>query len=78
MSEEQKNRILVRRAKFIAAAMAVGAISEEACGGTIVPSEGGTNDASMADGSPQVCLKMAVDSGPQPCLTPIMDDAGKD
>jgi hypothetical protein len=73
MSEESRKRILLRRAKFIAAALAAGgALSGEACGGTA-----------------QVCLKMAVDSGPtgdasndadagpQPCLAPILDSGNQ-
>jgi hypothetical protein len=81
MSEEAKNRILLRRAKFVAAAIAASAISSaDACGGTTAPSDGGA-DSSMTDAGPQVCLKMAVDSGPQPCLAPIQDsgtDSGSD
>jgi hypothetical protein len=72
MSEEQKNRILLRRAKFVAAAIAASAISADACGGTTVPGDDGGSDSAV-DGTPQACLKMVVDSGPQPCLTPIQD-----
>lgn len=33
MSEESRGRILLRRAKFVAAALAAGALSAEACDG---------------------------------------------
>jgi len=75
MSEETRNRILLRRARLIAAALAAATASGEACGGTVQGGDGGSTDAA-ADIGPAACLKMAVDSGPQPCLTPEPPDSG--
>ena len=83
MSEDElKKRILSRRAKFVAAAIAASGIA--ACGGEV----SGPTDAS-ADGPkdtaadvPQACLTApwdagdAGDAGPQPCLEPPLEDAG--
>jgi hypothetical protein len=77
MSEESRNRILLRRAKFIAAALAAATASSEACGGTVTADDAGSTDAAI-DMGPAACLKMAVDSGPQPCLAPEPPDSGGD
>lgn len=81
MSEDElKKRILSRRAKFVAAAIAASGIAA-ACGGEVT----GPGDAST-DGPkdtavdvPQPCLSApfdAGDAGPQPCLDVPLDDAG--
>jgi hypothetical protein len=71
--DELKRRILARRARLVAAALASGALAAggvavlDACGGTT------TSDAGVdapADG-PQVCL------APMPCLD-VAVDAGRD
>jgi hypothetical protein len=81
--DEAKRRILMRRARLVAAAVA-GLGAAVACGGQVTPQpclepvQDGGPDATQ----PQPCLGVALDSGPQPCLTPIQDsgpgDAGTD
>jgi hypothetical protein len=87
--DELKQRILSRRAKFVAAAIAASGLA--ACGGEV---SGPIPDASAADApkdqsvdAPQVCLSAPfdagqdapadaasdADAGPQPCLVPPQD-----
>ncbi len=78
--DELKKRILSRRAKFVAAAIAATGIA--ACGGEV----SGPTDAA-ADGPkdtqadvPQACLSAPIDAGdagPQPCLD-VAPDASDD
>lgn len=78
MSEDElKKRILSRRAKFVAAAIAASGIA--ACGGEISGPADAAADApkdTTADG-PQPCLGVAFDAGPQPCLD-VAPDASDD
>jgi hypothetical protein len=75
--DEQKKRILARRAKFVAAALAASGLGvAAACGGDVAPTGDGGTDAA-ADSPPQPCLSPpANDSGPQPCLGVSLEDAG--
>ena len=64
--EESKKKILARRARFVAAAVA--SISMTGCGGD-------------TEAEPQACLSdtgVDVDTGPTPCLTPASDTGGGD
>lgn len=79
--DELKKRILSRRAKFVAAAIAASGLA--ACGGEV----GGPADAAAdapkdtAADVPQPCLSAPFDAGPdtgpQPCLD-VAVDAGPD
>ena len=87
-TEDDKAKILARRARFIAAALASAglAAAAPACGGEtggpegseLPEKEGGARDAQA---EPQVCLsgpEPLPDAGPEPCLSPEPPDAGSD
>ena len=73
MSEESRKRILLRRAKFVAAAFAASTAAGQACGGTtqvclkISVDAGDAGDAGDASDD--------ADAQPQVCLAPIPPDA---
>lgn len=80
--DELKKRILSRRAKFIAAALAASGIA--ACGGGVQGPSDAAADAprdTALDG-PQGCLSPPFDAGgdtgPQPCLEPPLDAGSQD
>ena len=75
--DEQKKRILARRATFVAAALAASGLGvATACGGDVTPTGDGGTDAAV-DSPPRPCLSPpSSDSGPQPCLGVPLPDAG--
>lgn len=88
--DELRKRILARRAKFVAAALAASGLGvAAACGGDVTRAGDAGTDAA-ADSPPQPCLSppqpdasldAAADAGdadatPQPCLVPIQDAGG--
>lgn len=90
-NDEQKKRILARRAKFVAAALAASGLgAAAACGGDVTNAGDAGTDAA-ADSPPQPCLSPPqgdasvdapsdssadADAAPQPCLAPIQDAGG--
>jgi hypothetical protein len=75
--DEVAKRILARRAKFVAAALAASGLGvAAACGGEVKPVGDAGTDAA-ADSPPQPCLGAPQqDAGPQPCLDVAFEDAG--
>ena len=74
--DELRKRILARRAKFVAAALAATGLGVLACGGEVKPTGDAGTDAA-ADGPPQPCLGAPQpDAGPQPCLDVAFEDGG--
>jgi hypothetical protein len=90
-NDELKKRILARRAKFVAAALAASGlgVAAAACGGDVTQAGDAGADAAV-DSPPQPCLSPPqgdagfdapssdgdADAGPQPCLVPIEDSGG--
>ena len=90
-NDELKKRILARRAKFVAAALAASGLGvAAACGGDVTKAGDAGTDAA-ADSPPQPCLSPPqsdasfdapsdssadADATPQPCLVPIEDAGG--
>lgn len=74
--DELKKRILARRAKFVAAALAASGLGvAAACGGEVKQTGDAGTDAA-ADGQPQPCLGAPQsDADPQPCLGVALPDA---
>lgn len=76
-----KSRILARRARFVAAAIAT--VGVAACGGEVDEPTGGdaavdARDAANPDTRPEPCLgalppDAEPDTGPTPCLEPPLD-----
>lgn len=80
-SHDTRTKILARRAKFVAAAVAsaglVGCGSQAAVCLSLV-ADSGSEDGSVSDTRPQPCLDPVVDSGapdatPEVCLSPVLD-----
>jgi len=88
-SPETKNKILARRAKFIAAAVTSAGLlgcgsKAEVCLSMVADtgSDGDASDDTISDTRPQPCLDPVVDTGvtdtgPSVCLSP-MEDTGSD
>jgi hypothetical protein len=82
---ETRARILARRAKLVAAALAASTAAAQ-CGGSTTPqaclsiaADSGPSDAAGdADGGPQVCLSAPFDSGPDTQADDGASDAPKD
>jgi hypothetical protein len=90
-NDELKKRILARRAKFVAAALAASGLGvAAACGGDVSQGGDAGTDAAV-DSPPQPCLSPPqgdasadvaaeadtdADAAPQPCLVPIEDSGG--
>lgn len=74
--DEIQKRILARRARFVAAALAASGLGvAAACGGDVVPQGDAGGDA--AADSPQACLSPPqLDADPQPCLGAPLADSG--
>jgi hypothetical protein len=76
--DEAKKRILARRARFVAIAVASAGIAQ-GCGGNVDPDDPPAKDGgseASADGALEACLSPPFDAGdeePQPCLDPIYD-----
>ncbi|MBI2393846.1 MAG: hypothetical protein HYV09_30015 [Deltaproteobacteria bacterium] len=67
---DAKKRILARRARFMAAAIAATGI---ACAKV---EEGPPSDAAIVDAQPEGCLSPPWDSGAEPCLGAPYEDTG--
>jgi hypothetical protein len=84
--DEAKRIILMRRARFVAAALA--GLNAAMCGGQTDSPSACLSVAADDGGTPQPCLTPSVqppdastsdaDAAPQPCLSPIPQDAGGD
>ncbi len=72
--DDTKKRILARRARFLAIAVASAGLVQ-GCGGEADPEDPPPKDAGL-ETSPEACLTPPNDAGddsPQPCLTPAED-----
>jgi hypothetical protein len=81
--DDAKRIILMRRARFVAAALA--GLNAAMCGGETDGPSPGQPVAVDDGGTPQPCLSPIVppdaggsdaDAAPQPCLSPLPPDAG--
>lgn len=85
--DDAKKKILARRARFVAIAVASAGIPAgmQACGGNVESENTAISDAGAeaclspdldaADDHPQPCLGALPDSGPEACLQPPLDAA---
>jgi hypothetical protein len=83
--DEAKRVILMRRARFVAAALA--GLNAAMCGGETDGPSAGVPVAVDDGGTPQPCLSATAppdagasdaDAAPQPCLSPLPPDGGGD
>lgn len=78
-----RDRILARRAKFVAAALAsagtIGCSSTASvCLEPAIDASGTDTNKSDTTTRPEACLTPALDTGPEPCLEPPLDSGTAD